>query len=250
MCCQKYINANMDEKSVTTVRYVMKVLANGSETIVFVFLGISAIDKSIWVWNTGFILLTLLFIFVYRIIGRILSLAANSAISDLSGHKTDCVCVPGHYRCLFPHLDPEQVQAGPPGVHRSGDYELRWPARGCCIRPGYDAGWEQDKGEESDGVHYSHRSILHCHSSGNHFSVSFATSNSILAHLFFCSLLTQNTEPLNFAKFCLNLFLLQGITMKPLVTWLKVKRASANELTLIEKLQNKVKLKIKQVEEP
>lgn len=79
MCCQKYINANMDEKSVTTVRYVMKVLANGSETIVFVFLGISAIDKSIWVWNTGFILLTLLFIFVYRIIGKILSLAANSA---------------------------------------------------------------------------------------------------------------------------------------------------------------------------
>lgn len=71
MCCQKYINANMDERSVTTVRYVMKVLANGSETIVFVFLGISAIDKSIWVWNTGFILLTLLFIFVYRIIGEI-----------------------------------------------------------------------------------------------------------------------------------------------------------------------------------
>ena len=73
MCCQKYINANMDERSVTTVRYVMKVLANGSETIIFVFLGISAIDKSIWVWNTGFILLTLLFIFVYRIIGEIVS---------------------------------------------------------------------------------------------------------------------------------------------------------------------------------
>lgn len=70
MCCQKYINSNMDEKSVTTVRYIMKVLANGSETIVFVFLGISAIDTSIWVWNTGFILLTLLFIFVYRIIGE------------------------------------------------------------------------------------------------------------------------------------------------------------------------------------
>lgn len=86
MCCQKYINANMHENSVTTVRYVMKVLANGSETIVFVFLGISAIDKAIWVWNTGFILLTLLFIFVYRIMGKVLSLAANSA-SKLSGHE-------------------------------------------------------------------------------------------------------------------------------------------------------------------
>ncbi|MEQ2163077.1 Sodium/hydrogen exchanger 3 [Goodea atripinnis] len=48
----------------------MKVFANGSETIIFVFLGISAIDKTIWVWNTGFILLTLLFIFVYRFIGE------------------------------------------------------------------------------------------------------------------------------------------------------------------------------------
>lgn len=33
--------------------------------------------------------------------------------------------------------------------------------------------------------------------------------------------------------------------MKPLVNWLKVKKAAVNELTLIEKLQNKVKLKIK-----
>jgi len=39
-----------------------------------------------------------------------------------------------------------------------------------------------------------------------------------------------------------NLF--QGITMKPLVNWLKVKRASAAERTLVEKLQNKVKLEI------
>lgn len=35
-------------------------------------------------------------------------------------------------------------------------------------------------------------------------------------------------------------FLLQGITMKPLVNWLKVKRAAVTELTLIEKVQNKV----------
>lgn len=38
--------------------------------------------------------------------------------------------------------------------------------------------------------------------------------------------------------------------MKPLVTWLKVKRAAVNELTLIEKVQDKVKLKIKQQNEP
>ncbi|KAI7798992.1 putative solute carrier family 9, partial [Triplophysa rosa] len=69
VCCQKYINANMDEKSVITLRYTLKVMANGSETMIFVFLGVSAIDKNIWVWNTGFILLTVLFIVVFRFMG-------------------------------------------------------------------------------------------------------------------------------------------------------------------------------------
>ncbi|KAG7278784.1 hypothetical protein CRUP_019090 [Coryphaenoides rupestris] len=69
IACQRYIKANMDEASVATVQHAMKVFANGSETIIFLFLGISAIDKNIWVWNTGFILLTLLFIIVYRIMG-------------------------------------------------------------------------------------------------------------------------------------------------------------------------------------
>ncbi|KAM9434549.1 sodium/hydrogen exchanger 3-like isoform 2-T2 [Clarias gariepinus] len=69
VCCQKYVNANMDEKSVTTVRYTMKVFAIGAETMIFVFLGLTAIDTVIWTWNTGFILLTLLFAIVYRFIG-------------------------------------------------------------------------------------------------------------------------------------------------------------------------------------
>lgn len=45
-------------------------------------------------------------------------------------------------------------------------------------------------------------------------------------------------------SFLANVFLLQGITMKPLVNWLKVKKAAVSELTLIEKLQSKVKLEI------
>ncbi|XP_036423226.1 sodium/hydrogen exchanger 3-like isoform X2 [Colossoma macropomum] len=69
VCCQKYVNANMDEKSVTAVRYAMKVFANGSETMIFVFLGVTAIDNVIWVWNTGFICLTILFAIVYRFMG-------------------------------------------------------------------------------------------------------------------------------------------------------------------------------------
>lgn len=70
ICCQKYVKANLCEQSITTVRYAMKMLASGAETIIFMFLGISAVDTTIWTWNTAFILLTLVFISVYRVIGE------------------------------------------------------------------------------------------------------------------------------------------------------------------------------------
>ncbi|KAM4688100.1 sodium/hydrogen exchanger 3 isoform 2-T2 [Discoglossus pictus] len=70
--CQKYVKANISEQSATTVRYTMKMLASGAETIIFMFLGISAVDPNIWQWNTAFILLTLLFISVYRVIGVVI----------------------------------------------------------------------------------------------------------------------------------------------------------------------------------
>ena len=70
ICCQKYVKANISEQSSTTVRYTMKMLASGAETIIFMFLGISAVDPHIWRWNTAFVLLTLVFISVYRAIGE------------------------------------------------------------------------------------------------------------------------------------------------------------------------------------
>ncbi|KAG3266937.1 solute carrier family 9 member A3 [Ictidomys tridecemlineatus] len=72
ICCQKYVKANISEQSATTVRYTMKMLASGAETIIFMFLGISAVDPLIWTWNTAFVLLTLVFISVYRAIGIVL----------------------------------------------------------------------------------------------------------------------------------------------------------------------------------
>uniref|UniRef100_A0A671Z2T6 Sodium/hydrogen exchanger n=1 Tax=Sparus aurata TaxID=8175 RepID=A0A671Z2T6_SPAAU len=166
MCCQKYINANMDERSVTTVRYVMKVLANGSETIVFVFLGISAIDKSIWVWNTGFILLTLLFIFVYRIIGVFF-----------------LTWILNKFR-LVPLEFIDQVIMSYGGLRGAVAYGLATML-------------DENKIKE--------KNLMVC---------------TTLIVVYFT-------------------VILQGITMKPLVTWLKVKRAAVTELTLIEKVQNK-----------
>ncbi|VTJ76615.1 Hypothetical predicted protein [Marmota monax] len=72
ICCQKYVKANISEQSATTVRYTMKMLASGAETIIFMFLGISAVDPLIWTWNTAFVLLTLVFISVYRALGIVL----------------------------------------------------------------------------------------------------------------------------------------------------------------------------------
>ncbi|XP_062922799.1 sodium/hydrogen exchanger 5 [Mobula hypostoma] len=72
LCCKKYVEANISQKSRTTVKYTMKTLASSSETIIFMLLGISAVDTSKWTWDTSLVLFTLLFIFVFRAIGVIL----------------------------------------------------------------------------------------------------------------------------------------------------------------------------------
>uniref|UniRef100_A0A3B4TY56 Sodium/hydrogen exchanger n=1 Tax=Seriola dumerili TaxID=41447 RepID=A0A3B4TY56_SERDU len=167
ICCQKYINANMDESSVNTVRYAMKVLANGSETIIFVFLGISAIDKSIWVWNTGFILLTLLFVIVYRCIGVFF-----------------ITWILNKFR-LVPIGFIDQVILSYGGLRGAVAYGLAVML-------------DENKIKEKNLMVSTTLIVVY-------FTVIF-----------------------------------QGITMKPLVTWLKVKRAAMSELTLVEKVQNKV----------
>ncbi|XP_029022378.1 sodium/hydrogen exchanger 3.1 isoform X2 [Betta splendens] len=167
ICCQKYINANMDPDSVSTVRHAMKVFANGSETIIFVFLGISAIDKSIWVWNTGFILLTLLFVIVYRFIGTFL-----------------LTWILNRYR-LVPIGFIDQVIMSYGGLRGAVAYGLAVLL-------------DESKIKEKN----------------------LMISTTIIVVYF--------------------TVIFQGITMKPLVTWLNVKKASVSEKTLIEKVQNKV----------
>ncbi|XP_024911349.1 sodium/hydrogen exchanger 5 isoform X2 [Cynoglossus semilaevis] len=67
----KYVEANISQKSRTTVKYTMKTLASIAETIIFIFLGISAVDKTKWAWDTGLVACTLVFIFVFRAAGVI-----------------------------------------------------------------------------------------------------------------------------------------------------------------------------------
>ncbi|NWX52047.1 SL9A5 protein, partial [Steatornis caripensis] len=72
ICCKKYVEANISQKSRTTVKYTMKTLASSSETIIFMFLGISAVDTSKWAWDTALVLGTLLFILLFRAVGVVL----------------------------------------------------------------------------------------------------------------------------------------------------------------------------------
>uniref|UniRef100_A0A3P9NSS0 Sodium/hydrogen exchanger n=1 Tax=Poecilia reticulata TaxID=8081 RepID=A0A3P9NSS0_POERE len=65
----KYVEANISQKSRTTVKYTMKTLASIAETIIFIFLGISAVDKSKWAWDTGLVSCTLVFILLFRAMG-------------------------------------------------------------------------------------------------------------------------------------------------------------------------------------
>lgn len=69
--CNKYVEANISQKSRTAVKYTMKTLASIAETIIFIFLGISAVDKSKWAWDTGLVVCTLIFIFVFRAMGEL-----------------------------------------------------------------------------------------------------------------------------------------------------------------------------------
>ncbi|XP_037119186.1 sodium/hydrogen exchanger 3-like isoform X4 [Syngnathus acus] len=165
--CKKYINANMDERSVTTVRYAMKVLANGSETIIFVFLGIIAIDKDLWVWNTGFVLLTLFFIFVNRFIGVFF-----------------LTWIMNKFR-LVPLEFIDQIIMSYGGLRGAVAYGLAMMLDKNTIK-------EKD-------------------------------------------LLVSTTLIVVYVT-----VILQGLTLKPLVAWLKVKKASDAEHTLIETVQNKV----------
>ena len=64
-----YVEANMNEKSVTTTKYTMKMMANISETVIFMFLGLSTVvDTLDWQWD--FIFFAILFCIIYRIVGE------------------------------------------------------------------------------------------------------------------------------------------------------------------------------------
>ena len=64
-----YVEQNISEQSLITVKFAIKMLSNIAETLIFMVLGVALVSDFWESWNTGFVLWTLLFCLIYRPIG-------------------------------------------------------------------------------------------------------------------------------------------------------------------------------------
>jgi sodium/hydrogen exchanger-like protein 3 len=68
---KQYVEFNITKKSNATMEYVLKMLANIMETIIFIFMGLSTISDN-HSWNTGFVIVTIISCMVFRFLGVLL----------------------------------------------------------------------------------------------------------------------------------------------------------------------------------
>lgn len=64
-----YVEANISHKSHTTIKYFLKMWSSVSETLIFIFLGVSTVAGSHH-WNWTFVISTLLFCLIARVLGE------------------------------------------------------------------------------------------------------------------------------------------------------------------------------------
>uniref|UniRef100_A0A3Q2CTG7 Sodium/hydrogen exchanger n=1 Tax=Cyprinodon variegatus TaxID=28743 RepID=A0A3Q2CTG7_CYPVA len=63
-----YVEANISHKSYTTVKYFLKMWSSVSETLIFIFLGVSTVEGP-HRWNWTFVIFTLVFCLLSRVLG-------------------------------------------------------------------------------------------------------------------------------------------------------------------------------------
>ncbi|XP_070575987.1 sodium/hydrogen exchanger 3-like isoform X2 [Ptychodera flava] len=85
---KKYVEANISQKSHTTIKYFMKMLSSISETIIFMFLGLSAVRDD-HVWDIEFIICTLFFCLFFRAVGVILLTALANWFRAVKVNKVE-----------------------------------------------------------------------------------------------------------------------------------------------------------------
>lgn len=67
---KQYVNANLTHDAISAIKYFIKMLAQGCEIVIFMFLGLSMVRKGL-VWDSSFVLVTMIGITVFRIVGKI-----------------------------------------------------------------------------------------------------------------------------------------------------------------------------------
>ncbi|XP_078514131.1 sodium/hydrogen exchanger 4-like [Lissotriton helveticus] len=67
MTMKKYVQENVSQKSNTTIKYFMKMLSSVSETLIFIFMGVSTVGRN-HEWNWAFVCFSLLFCLIWRAI--------------------------------------------------------------------------------------------------------------------------------------------------------------------------------------
>ncbi|XP_053561424.1 sodium/hydrogen exchanger 4 [Bombina bombina] len=67
MTMKNYVEENVSKNSSTTIKYFMKMLSSLSETLIFIFMGVSTVGKN-HEWNWAFIIFTLVFCLLWRTI--------------------------------------------------------------------------------------------------------------------------------------------------------------------------------------
>lgn len=64
-----YVEANISHKSHTTIKYFLKMWSSVSETLIFIFLGVSTVAGN-HRWNWTFVTVTLILCMVARVLGE------------------------------------------------------------------------------------------------------------------------------------------------------------------------------------
>lgn len=94
-----FCEANMAPSSISSLHYIQKLLSSIMDITIFIFLGISAISD-FWVhWNTGFVVWTIVFISIYRVISvYVLTFILNSGRLDRISYVDQFVMAYGGLR--------------------------------------------------------------------------------------------------------------------------------------------------------
>lgn len=71
---KQYVEANVSERSNTSIQYFLKMWSSVSETLIFIFLGVSTI-QDVHMWSWPFVCSTLLLCLVWRATGSVKNLS-------------------------------------------------------------------------------------------------------------------------------------------------------------------------------